>query len=53
MQFICLTNKLAPSSSIQPILSKSIAITCLQNVGNNFDKSVITFVLVEQDVEFF
>jgi hypothetical protein len=38
---------------MQPILSKFIAITCLQNVGNIFDKSVIAFVHVEQDVEFF
>jgi ABC-type glycerol-3-phosphate transport system permease component len=53
MQLIRLTKNLAPSSSIQPILSKSIAITCLQNVGNIFYKSVIAYVLVEHNVEFF
>jgi hypothetical protein len=38
---------------MQPILSKFIAITCLQNVGIILDKSVIAFVFIEQDVEFF
>jgi hypothetical protein len=43
---------MAPSSSIQPKLSKSTTITCLYNVGDTFDKSVTAFVLIEQYLEF-
>ncbi len=43
---------MVPSSSIQPKLSKFTTIRCLQNVGDTFDKSVTTFVPIEQDLEF-
>ncbi len=42
---------MVPGSSIQPKLSKSTTITCLQNVGDTFDKLVTTFVPIEQDLE--
>jgi hypothetical protein len=38
---------MVPSLSIQPKLPKSTTITCLQNVGDTFDKLVTTFVPIE------
>ncbi len=44
---------LAPSSNMQLKSSKSTTITCLQKGGNTiFDKLVIPFVHVEQDLNF-